>query len=185
MLAKQLQQEGFTSKSGRLLDKGDIYKLLNNRTYVGEVTHKGQVYAGQHEGIVSRKLWDQVHELLQESPRVRGNRNRAQTPALLKGLIFGDGRPGAVAHPYAASWSALPLLCGPAAAEGTGRWREHRGSGVCRGDRDSRDRPGARRCCVSQRSSPARGWRHEPSHPDLTEVPRCENALARAGSTVG
>ena len=92
-LAKQLQHEKLTSKSGRLLDKGDVYKLLNNRTYVGEVTHKGQVYAGQHEAIVSRELWDQVHALLQESPRVRGNRHRAQTPALLKGLIFGaDGR---------------------------------------------------------------------------------------------
>ena len=60
---------------------------------MGEVTHKGQVYAGQHEAIISRELWDQVHEVLQESPRVRGNRHRAQTPALLKGLIFGaDGR---------------------------------------------------------------------------------------------
>ena len=60
---------------------------------MGEVAHKGQVYAGQHEAIVSRTLWDEVHALLQESPRVRGNRHRAQTPALLKGLIFGvDGR---------------------------------------------------------------------------------------------
>ena len=50
-------------------------------------------YAGQQEAIVSRELWDQVHAILQESPRVRGNRNRAQTPALLKGLVFGtDGR---------------------------------------------------------------------------------------------
>jgi hypothetical protein len=40
---RQLQALGATSKSGRLLDKGDIYKLLNNRTYVGEATHKGNV----------------------------------------------------------------------------------------------------------------------------------------------
>ncbi len=92
-LARQLQREDLTSKTGRLLDKGDIYKLLSNRTYVGDVVHKGEVYAGQHEAIISRELWDEVHALLQESPRVRGNRHRAQTPALLKGLIFGvDGR---------------------------------------------------------------------------------------------
>ncbi len=92
-LAKQLQQEGLISKTGRLLDKGDVYKLLNNRTYVGDVAHKGQVYAGQHEAIISRALWDEVHDLLQESPRARGNKHRAQSPALLKGLIFGtDGR---------------------------------------------------------------------------------------------
>ncbi len=40
-----------------------------------------------------RELWDRAHAVLRESPRVRANRNRSQTPALLKGLIFGaDGR---------------------------------------------------------------------------------------------
>jgi len=92
-LAKVLQRENRTSKTGRLLNKGDVYKLLNNRTYVGEAAHKGQVYPGQHTAIISRALWDQVHAALQESPRVRANKNRNQTPALLKGLIFGvDGR---------------------------------------------------------------------------------------------
>jgi site-specific DNA recombinase len=32
-----------------------------------------------------------VHSILRESPRMRANRSRAQTPALLKGLIFGPG----------------------------------------------------------------------------------------------
>ncbi len=40
-----------------------------------------------------RELWDRVHAVLRESPRARANRSRSQTPALLKGLIFGaDGR---------------------------------------------------------------------------------------------
>src|SRR4051794_39053094 len=43
-LAKALRAEGMTSKTGRLLNKGDVYKLLNNRTYVGEAAHKGRVY---------------------------------------------------------------------------------------------------------------------------------------------
>jgi hypothetical protein len=90
---RRLQAEGVTAKSGRPLDKGDVYKLLNNRTYVGEAAHKGQVYPGEHQGIVPRELWDRAHAVLQISPRVRANQNRAQTPALLKGLIFGvDGR---------------------------------------------------------------------------------------------
>ena len=89
----RLRAEGATSKSGRPLDKGDVYKLLNNRTYVGEAAHKGQVSPGEHQGIVPRELWDRAHAVLQVSPRVRANQNRAQTPALLKGLIFGvDGR---------------------------------------------------------------------------------------------
>ena len=40
-----------------------------------------------------RELWDGAHAVLQESPRARANGTRSQTPALLKGLIFGvDGR---------------------------------------------------------------------------------------------
>ncbi len=92
-LTRVLRAEGVTTKQGRAINKGDIYKLLNNRTYVGEAAHKGQVYAGEHKAIISRDLWDRVHAALQESPRARGNKNRHQSPALLKGLIFGvDGR---------------------------------------------------------------------------------------------
>ncbi len=90
---RRLRGEGVAARSGRSLDKGDVYKLLNNRTYAGEVAHKGQVYPGEHHAIVPRDLWDRVHAVLQVSPRARANRNRNQTPALLKGLIFGaDGR---------------------------------------------------------------------------------------------
>ena len=48
---------------------------------------------GEQQAIVPRDLWDWVHTTLQVSPRVRANQSRAQTPALLRGLIFGvDGR---------------------------------------------------------------------------------------------
>src|SRR5215213_10057525 len=77
---RRLQDEGATSKSGRSLDKGDVYKLLNNRTYIGEVAHKGKVFPGEHQAIVPRELWDRVHAVLQESPRARANQNRARTP---------------------------------------------------------------------------------------------------------
>src|SRR4051794_41359371 len=53
-----------------------------------EVSHKGQVYPGEHQAIVSRELWDKVHAILQVSPWMRTNQNRQQAPALLKGLIF-------------------------------------------------------------------------------------------------
>ena len=90
---KQLQAEGLTSKTGRPLDKGDVYKMLNLRTYIGEVAHKGNVYRGEHEAIVPRDLWDRAHAILQVSPRARAAQNRQHAPALLKGLIFGvDGR---------------------------------------------------------------------------------------------
>jgi len=43
-----------------------------------------------HQPIIARELWDKVHSILQESPRKRAANTRGQnTPALLKGLLFG------------------------------------------------------------------------------------------------
>jgi site-specific DNA recombinase len=88
-LVRTLRAEGVTGKYDKLVDKGYIYKLLNNRIYIGQAVHKGIAYPGEHEAIVSQTLWDKVHSILADSPRQRAARTRAQTPALLKGLIFG------------------------------------------------------------------------------------------------
>src|SRR5207237_8434925 len=72
---------------------------LINRVYIGEAVHKGTACPGEHEGIVSRDLWNKVHAILQDSPRLRAARTRAQTPALQKGLIFGpDGKAMSPTH---------------------------------------------------------------------------------------
>jgi DNA invertase Pin-like site-specific DNA recombinase len=88
-LVRALRAEGVTGRYGKLVDKGYVYKLLNNRTYIGKAVHKGTVYPGEHEAIISQALWDKVHTILGDSPRQRAARTRAQTPALLKGLLFG------------------------------------------------------------------------------------------------
>ena len=44
---------------------------------------------GEHAAIIDQDLWDKVHAILAENGRTRSARTRAQTPALLKGLIFG------------------------------------------------------------------------------------------------
>jgi DNA invertase Pin-like site-specific DNA recombinase len=92
VLAKALAAENVRTRRGKLIDKGFLYKLINNRVYIGEAVHKGTSYPGEHKPIISHALWDKVHAILQESPRRRASNTRAQTPALLKGLIFGpDG----------------------------------------------------------------------------------------------
>lgn len=91
-LARELVAANERTRYGHLLDKGVLYKILNNRVYLGEAVHKGTSYPGEHQPIIDRKLWDQVHTILKESPRKRAGNARAQTPALLKGLLFGpDG----------------------------------------------------------------------------------------------
>src|SRR5262249_52687217 len=87
-LVRVLRAEGVRGKCGRLIDKGYVYQLFRNRLYLGEAVHKGTSYPGEHQAIVSTALWDKVHAILSVSARRRANASRAQSPALLKGLIF-------------------------------------------------------------------------------------------------
>jgi site-specific DNA recombinase len=88
-LVRELVARRILNKRGKLIDKGFLYKLLNNRVYIGEAVHKGTAFPGEHQAIIARDLWDKVHAILRDSPRLRAARTRAQTPALLKGLLFG------------------------------------------------------------------------------------------------
>jgi site-specific DNA recombinase len=89
-LARQLIAENIRNKYNKLIDKGMLYKMLNNPVYIGVAVHKGASYSGEHVGIIDRKVWDKVQAKFQENPRKRTAATRAQTPALLKGIIF-DG----------------------------------------------------------------------------------------------
>ncbi|MCA3281577.1 MAG: recombinase family protein, partial [Roseomonas sp.] len=94
-----LHGEGLVTKTGKPFDKGALYKLLFNRIYLGQAVHKGTSYPGEHAAIVPQELWDRVHAVLQESPRVRAARSRGQTSSLLRGLLFGsDGRAMSPTH---------------------------------------------------------------------------------------
>jgi DNA invertase Pin-like site-specific DNA recombinase len=89
LLAKALANEGVRTKRGTLFDKGSLYKLIGNRVYLGQAVHKGVAHPGEHEAIVLQVLWDRAHAAISESPRKRAAKARAQTPALLKGLLYG------------------------------------------------------------------------------------------------
>jgi site-specific DNA recombinase len=51
--------------------------------------HKGTSHPGEHDAIIDQNLWDKVHTILAENTRTRSANTRAQTPALLRGLLFG------------------------------------------------------------------------------------------------
>lgn len=55
-LARILGAEGVKTRSGRPVDKGFLYKLLNNRTYLGEAVYKGTSYPGEHQSIIPQTL---------------------------------------------------------------------------------------------------------------------------------
>jgi site-specific DNA recombinase len=83
------------SKNGRVsgeavYSRGALYKMLNNRIYIGEITHKQAVYSGRHEPIIDRELWDRVRERLTENLQAERKRPRATAGSLLTGLVYDD-----------------------------------------------------------------------------------------------
>ena len=50
---------------GNRFSRGALYALLTNPLYVGEISHKGARYPGQHAAIVDRDLWESVQRQLQ------------------------------------------------------------------------------------------------------------------------
>ncbi len=52
VLACELRRDGFRNKQGTLIDKGYLYRLLNNRVYRGEALHKGNSYPTEQARII-------------------------------------------------------------------------------------------------------------------------------------
>lgn len=97
-LAKELALDNITTKSwttqngnrrsGKLIDRGNIYKILANQTYIGKIRHKTQWYDGRHGAIIEQSVWDAAQETLQKNTKARSNTKRIGVPFLLKGIVF-------------------------------------------------------------------------------------------------
>ena len=68
----------------------DIYTILKNPIYAGNIAHKGKVYPGNHSAIISTEECEAVQRQLKAN--TQGIRNqREKSHALLAGLIFDEG----------------------------------------------------------------------------------------------
>lgn len=130
MIVNELRERGISGKAwqsktgkihpGTAFDRGLVYKLLSNRTYLGVVHYKGTDYPGEHKAIITKEQWDAVHDLLKENHHARANRNRASVPGFLKGLCH-----------CAACGSAMTMSW--TRGKNGGRYRYYRCSGLQKG----------------------------------------------------
>jgi site-specific DNA recombinase len=84
--ARRVSRHGRVT-GGVVFGPGTLHYLLKNRTYVGDVVHKGEVYAGEHEAILDRALFEAVQQKLASQAPGRGGRPSA-SPSLLVGRIY-------------------------------------------------------------------------------------------------
>ena len=76
------------SFGGVLYSRGGLYKILQNRIYIGEIEHRGKSYPGLHTPIIDRELWEKVRALMAENVHARHFGKNIKSPSLLRGLLF-------------------------------------------------------------------------------------------------
>lgn len=103
LVAEELDDEGINTplrarKSGSTFGgctftRGQLYQILKNPIYAGNIPHKDKVHPGNHQAIIKREVWDAVQQQLSEN--VRGTRSaREASAALLAGRLFdAEGEP--------------------------------------------------------------------------------------------
>ena len=79
--------------------RGQLYLILKNRIYLGEIEHKDQVYPGLHLPILDRELFERVQAMLRAHTQGTRDGTRAERPSLLAGRIVDDaGEPLVPVH---------------------------------------------------------------------------------------
>lgn len=61
------------TKGGTNFNRGNIYKILNNKVYIGKIENKviNKVFDGLHEAIIDEELFNQVQEILKENMNIK------------------------------------------------------------------------------------------------------------------
>ncbi|MEO8453600.1 MAG: recombinase family protein [Sphingomicrobium sp.] len=103
-LADELAEAGVGTKlrpysngqcaGGVCFSKGSLAQLLQNPLFIGKVSHRGELFDGEHEPLVDVAMWEAVQQRFATNRRERLHGERARSPSLLTGLLTGaDGRP--------------------------------------------------------------------------------------------
>ena len=146
--ARGIKSKSWTSASGRLIggkpfSRGALYLMLQNRTYLGEIVHKGQSHPGEHAPIVDQPLWDAVHSQLADNTAERSSGTRTRQPSLLAGLLFDpDGNPMTPTHAVKKGTRYRYYVSRPLITKDQSE-RSARAAHSSRGDRAARHEPHA------------------------------------------
>ena len=90
-IVRELSDRGIQTKRRKAFCKQSIYKILHNRTYIGEISHKGETFPAQHEGLIDKVTWDRVQAILTDDSRLRCRKTwnrKNRNDFLLRGIAY-------------------------------------------------------------------------------------------------
>lgn len=87
LIARELGLDGITTRKDNPWRVAGIYRMLGNRTYIGEVDYKGGVYKGEQAIIISPELWQRTRDIMENNSPVEKGSRKVELSAPLKGLL--------------------------------------------------------------------------------------------------
>src|SRR5712692_4443797 len=66
---KSWKSQNGRAHAGRAFAKVSLRRLLTNAVYAGQVEHRGEIYAGEHESIIEPSVWQEVNAELRAGRR--------------------------------------------------------------------------------------------------------------------
>jgi site-specific DNA recombinase len=83
---------------GGPFSRGQLYALLKNPIYAGDIAHKGKISAGQHPPLIEREEWEAVQRRLVSQTKGQRRTKSAKRSALAGRICDSDGEPLLATH---------------------------------------------------------------------------------------
>ncbi|MGJ8562831.1 MAG: recombinase family protein [Alphaproteobacteria bacterium] len=98
LLRAELTQDGYVSKlrttktrkatGGKPFERGALYAILKNQTYLGLTMHKAETFEGEHDPIIDKALFEKVQSILASNRKRDKHKTGSKDPSLLAGKII-------------------------------------------------------------------------------------------------
>ena len=97
-IVKTINEYGWTTKQwktkrgklsgGKIFNKQILYTILKNPIYIGKVRYHGQEFEGEHDGIISEEVFNNVQILLKNNRINQKNTDHTRIPSMLRGVLY-------------------------------------------------------------------------------------------------
>ncbi|MDP8265906.1 MAG: recombinase family protein, partial [Candidatus Aceula meridiana] len=110
-VAEVINSQGYRTKlhkrksgktaGGKLFKNTSIQWIVKNVHYIGKVSHKNEIYDGQHKAIISEEKFAKAQAILKENTRLRSSPKKQKNLGLLSHLLYCHPCQKKMIHTYA------------------------------------------------------------------------------------
>ena len=89
-LKADLEENHIKGKSGINFSKGNLYYILSNQIYIGQIKHKKNIYDGEHKAIIDKAIFEKVQGIMYQNRVDKNCGEKSASNSLLASKLFDD-----------------------------------------------------------------------------------------------